>query len=402
MNHEWAARERRTNRLVRAIAQHIFARGLEGDDLFHLSRLTWITKSHTGDKSSYVRSLKLPALRHLFRSNYPTLEEAADAIARDLRRPEMRDLVLLHTGITNIYNAYRNSSSTWMNAHKERIESLFRAAYAADTDADRVSLSDHFRDLPLIPAPPGKRKGALHSEYLLTPVCFALDRDIRFPILNGQQTVRKLLKLSNVHGADLGSQIRAMINWIGSDEISDAADLDCLEGSSVPREPRKQGHELKSKSTLGRDLPLKDENDVEVIRAALTETRRRRHNELTNELKNRLDGKYRLTEGNRPSALFDACIANYNGASESLLVEVKSSIEDADIRMAIGQLHAYWFAEMGDQKPHIAVLLPSKPNRQAVNLLHWCNVGLLWFAADGLHTTTHWLAHLTESGVAEI
>ena len=147
---------------------------------------------------------------------------------------------------------------------------------------------------------------------------------------------------------------------------------------------------LEEKPTDGSELPLKDESDIKSLQQAQTVNNRRIHNKLTNKLKTCLPG-YTLLEGCSKAAIFDVLVKDYDGNGSDLLVEVKSLVEEAHIRMAIGQLFDYWFCVKGDAEPHIAILLPSSPDAESKRLLEWLHIGLLWFSGEKLKTCSDWL-----------
>ncbi|MBV8799944.1 MAG: hypothetical protein JO208_09070 [Alphaproteobacteria bacterium] len=186
----------------------------------------------------------------------------------------------------------------------------------------------------------------------------------------------------------------------GTKGVSDAADLDVLASNPARLkaviDARRIETLLRVKLTVGNELPLKDEGDIKVIREALILSRRRTHNRLTNALEELLTG-HTLREGNEPSAMYDVLIENYDGRNSDLLVEVKGSAHPAEVRMAIGQLYAYWFALKGDCDPNLALLLPSAPEAQLANLLRWLGIGVLWFSGSSLHSSTPRLQCLTQS-----
>ena len=150
---------------------------------------------------------------------------------------------------------------------------------------------------------------------------------------------------------------------------------------------------LEKKETNSKtSLPLKDEQDVDVIRKAGTIKQRKIHNQLTNKIRVSLS-KYTLLEGLDNSCMFDVLVQNYDDKHD-LIIEVKSSSEQPNIRMAVGQLFDYWYALNGDQEPHIAILLPNEPKYECVKFLEWMGIGLLWFDDDQLYTSTDWLKQL--------
>jgi len=218
--------------------------------------------------------------------------------------------------------------------------------------------------------------------------------------LNGRPGVRPLLSKRGVRSATLSDQFDNLVSLYGTKGVSDAADLDVLASNPARLkaviDARRIETLLRVKLTVGNELPLKDEGDIKVIREALILSRRRTHNRLTNALEELLTG-HTLREGNEPSAMYDVLIENYDGRNSDLLVEVKGSAHPAEVRMAIGQLYAYWFALKGDCDPNLALLLPSAPEAQLANLLRWLGIGVLWFSGRSLHSSTPRLQCLTQS-----
>jgi hypothetical protein len=396
MTTEGAENERATNRLVRAIAADLFARDPTPEQIYFLCRLTWITKSTRPGEPSYLRSIKLPALAKIFERDYGSLEEAADDIARRLRRPRLKPLLAGPTGFTNTYNAYRNTARSWIAKRFDLLMPLFRAAYAARSDADRQAIAAAIDHLPGIPSP-HRKKGALRPEHFLTPVFFALDERICFPIINGRPSVQRLLKSLGLSDASIEEQATAMMKLIGHPGIRDAADLDHPRNKGLPDKISDADRKARQTSLRkkARDLRSKDTADILVINAAHKAPRRRLHNEITNKLL-KWPTTHRVTEGDRKDLLFDACILDYNGRKQDLLIEAKSSAEMAEVRMAIGQLCSYWLSKYGTREPHLAVLLPEPPSKAVQELLDWRNIGVPWFSGHVLKTASPWLSHLTE------
>ena len=77
-----------------------------------------------------------------------------------------------------------------------------------------------------------------------------------------------------------------------------------------------------------------------------------------------------------------------------LLVEIKSSVEISDIRMAVGQLFDYWFRLKGDIPQNLAILLPERPRESCVDFLKWMEIYLMWFENESLCTADEELKHL--------
>lgn len=399
MSLDWSNRQRITNRMVRRIAEYVFEQpSVTPRQLYGLSKLSWITNSYEGGKASYIKSTKIPALGDIFDRDFTSLslKEVSQYIALTLKDESVANIVQEHTGFTNFYKAYRNSSLAWVEENFDTLLPMYKSAFAAKNDNDREMLIKAIQRIPGIPKA-NHQEQLMKAEYLLTPAFFMLDREIKFPLINGNEGVKQLLKALKVKGDDLLKQYRAMVSLYGTGGIEDAADLDQI-GNDLPdfieterTKPKKgllQKKETKNKNTL----PLKDEEDVEVIRKAGTIKQRKIHNQLTNMIRTVLSN-YTLLEGRDNSCMFDVLVQKYN-KKHDLIIEVKSSLEKPNIRMAVGQLFDYWYRLKGDEEPHIAILLPGEPDSECVKFLEWMDIGLMWFHDDELNTSTDWLNQL--------
>jgi hypothetical protein len=399
MSEAWAERQRRTNSLVRRIATRVLDGKPDGDQLLGLCRLTWITDSYEGENPAYIRSTKIPALAEALGINLDglTLSEAADEVAMATGDPEVAQLVRSHTGFTNFYKAYRNSARPWARQNRRALLDIFRQAFALASDEQGEALMSRVAALPLIPKANHPEQG-MRPEFLVTPVCFALDGRVRFPIINGAERVQSLLRRIGAIDGTAVAKYRALVGLIGRGGISDAADLDQLglvdqvDVLSPIDQPLR--HLLQEQPEVGNDLPSKDESEVARLQQALTTEQRRLHNRMTNELR-RLLANWTLLEGRSPDCRYDVLVRNYDEARNDLLVEVKSSSDVSQVRMAIGQVLSYWHHLKGDtDEAHTAILLPSRPDASIGELLSWLDIGLLWLEDGRLYTGSPWLAHL--------
>lgn len=400
MAEDWAKRQRHTNRLARRLAGHLFARrNITAQKLYGLSKLAWITNGYEGKDAAYISSTKIPALDNVLGIDFSqeSLEGVAKIIAKEFDDRSLIGLVKGHSGFTNFYKAYRNSVSLWVEDNYSILLPLYKAAYNAKDEKARLKIVKAITKLPGIPKA-NHPEQLMKPEYFLTPAFFMLDSKIRFPLINGNEWVQRLLGSLNVADSDLVSQYRAMVELYGKGGIRDAADLDQI-GRDLPdflnTDNRTATKKLleKKKTTSDGELPLKDEADVEAIRKSGTVMHRRIHNQLTNKIKNSLT-KFTLLEGRSDTCMFDVLVKKYNRKGNDLLIEVKSSIEQPHIRMAVGQLFDYWYTLKGDEEPQIAVLLPEHPGKDVVSFLQWIDVGLMWFEEDRLCTKDSWLEHL--------
>lgn len=399
MADNWSERERQTNRLVRSIAAWLIAqKNINPDQLFALIQLTWITAGHV-NKDAYVRSVKIPALGKIFGRAYSKapLTKVAQDVAEQVGVANVEELVLQETGFTNIYNAYRNSSGGWVSANLQQILPLVKVAHSMTSDAQGRSLAEKIERLPAI-SKPDQATSALHPASLLTPLMFSLDRRIRFPIINGREHVRHILARRGVDKGTLAQKYDAMVSLYGKGGIHDAADLDQVSDeleeflSSGDDQPKRKL--LQKKREGGKSLPLKDESDLEVVQKERTAARRKLHNKMTNRLRE-LWADYTLTEGAGTSAQYDVMVKQYNDSGQDLIVEVKSSSETANLRMAVGQLFSYSYRLNKKREFDLCVLIPEKPTPHDSQWLEWLEIGLIWFSGNKLETNCDWLAHLT-------
>ena len=399
MSVDWANRQRNTNYLVRKIAGYVFNQSeVTPSQLYGLSKLSWITNSYEGENASYIASTKIPALEDIFDIDFKSssLEQVSQDIALIMKEPSISKMVQEHTGFTNFYKAYRNSSLRWVETNFDTLLPMYKSAYVAKSNIDRKRLIQAIQQTPGIPKA-NHAEQLMRAEYFLTPTFFLLDKEIKFPLINGNDGVKDLLKALGVQGDDLLKQYTSMVKLYGTGGIEDAADLDQI-GCDLPdfieteRKKAKKGL-LENKETKNKNkLPLKDEEDVEVIRKAGTIKQRKIHNQLTNMIRTSLS-KYTLLEGRNNSCMFDVLVQKYN-QKQDLMIEVKSSLEQSNIRMAVGQLFDYWYALKGDEELHIAILLPEEPDSACVKFLEWMDIGLMWFKKDKLCTKTEWLKQL--------
>ncbi len=400
MSESWAERQRHTNRLARRLADYLFSRHkITARQIYGLSKIAWITNSYEGEAAAYIASTKIPALGDVFGKDFTnkSLEEVASIIASETDDESLIDLIKGHSGFTNFYKAYRNSVFAWIENNHSVLLPLYKAAFSSESDEARLKIVSTIAKLPGIPKA-NHPEQQMRPEYFLTPAFFMLDPEIRFPLINGNEWVHNLLSDLNVADSDLISQYKAMVQLYGNGGITDAADLDQA-GRDMPdflntnERTATKGLLEKKNSTENGALPLKDEADVEAIREAGTVTHRRIHNHLTNNLKKSLK-KYTLLEGNNHSCMFDVLVKQYDNNRNDLLIEVKSSIDSPQIRMAVGQLFDYWFSLKGDEEPHMAVLLPNRPSKDVADFLKWMDIGLMWFDNYQLCTDDNWLKHL--------
>lgn len=398
MSNIWATRQRQTNKVARKLAHWLFQQdSITPQQIYGLAKLAWITTgNYTNADSRYIDSTKIPALADILGEALPAdLPMASRQVATALDDISLRDDLQQHTGFTNFYNAYRNAAANWIADHFGNVLAISRLAYVAQTPAQHLDIIDRIRALPGIPHPTLDR--SCSPENLLSPLCFMLDPQCRFPIINGNQFVRALLRRLGVSRASLQDQYRALVTLYGQSGIQDAADID-MAGRDLADFVTTEGQVAKralltDKPVEGNELPLKDEQDVNAIRETGEYIQRRLHNQITNQLKCAFP-QFTLQEGNSQQCRFDVLLRGYDELD--LLLEVKSSADMASVRMAVGQLFSYWYALNPDQDVELVVVLPEAPEQAIQDYLGWMDIGLLWLANGRFCTASERLVKLCE------
>lgn len=186
---------------------------------------------------------------------------------------------------------------------------------------------------------------------------------------------KRILHVEKTFGDSIGKTKRVGINKFVGKKFASAFMFPFRQETAPKRAlPPKLG---------SRTLTKRGTADVSFEIAAREVTASPEHNKMTNRLIELLPD---TEQGCTSNAMFDALLKNYDTRGNDLLVEVKSSAEISHIRMAIGQLYSYWHTAFGESRPHLAVLLPDKPDAEIVNLLQWLNIGVLWVGKNGLLT----------------
>lgn len=378
-------------------AHHLLSKGknLSADEIYALCRLTWLTAPSNIANKSYIQSVKLPALCEIFNSGRPvqSLEDLAAIAANKTGSADVRELIVRSTGFTNLYNAYRNSALDWIMKNRSPLNNLLHKGYHLNSDREGLALAKQIAALPPIQKA-GVTKSPMHAESLVTPVIFALDPRLRFPVINQNRGIEAYLKSVGA-AKDTGDRYLKLMELYQREDIRDAVDIDEAAETNIQsgRIPARAGQRIaQRKEATGKDLSVKDEDDVAVVSKSLSLKMKRIHNRMTNQLIDILKSKkLTLLEGTHPSAKYDALLSNFNGQNVDLLIEVKSSNLAPDIRMGIGQLLNYQYNLKSTIKTKLALLLPRAPALEAQLFLEHIGIGLLWMGENELNTSTRWL-----------
>ena len=154
MSESWANRQRRTNQLLRIVAEYLLKQdSVTPDQIYGLCKLTWITNSYSGKNAAYIQSTKIPAFGDIFGRDYSgsTLKEVAVDVSTNMHSPVTTKLLLSHTGFTNFYKAYRNTARKWISDNFTTLLPLFNAAYCLKTDEQGLKLIQKIEKQPRIP-----------------------------------------------------------------------------------------------------------------------------------------------------------------------------------------------------------------------------------------------------------
>jgi hypothetical protein len=386
---EWGKRELRTSELVRLCAGYLLKKNIIPKNIYGLCALTWITKNPRND--AYIRSTKLPALSAIFDEDF--LNYRYEDVAKKISEltgedtEKVTNLIYEHTGYTRFYMAFRNSSEQWIKDNFDKIKPLISIGYNIKNESDEEVIISSITMLPKIPKG-NNAPGRMSPEFILSPLFFSLDYRLRFPLINGNKGVKKILKQLKVRNKPLLIQFQAISTLIGKGGIRNSIDIDRL-GGDLPHLINFDGNLADRKSLEEKnenELNLKDENDVNVIYESLSTTKRRLHNNLTNLLFKKLSPTYYLQEGLSKENMFDVLVKNINPDSEDLLIEVKSSVKMADIRMAVGQLMDYSRQLENYKKTYRAVFTPEKPDKNVLEFLNFYNFHLIWMEEEKIFT----------------
>lgn len=389
---EWLKVERNTALLIRDVYGSCFEKNsclpeeTLSKNLWALCRLTWITKYRGNVCDTHWKNTKIPALEILFakpsgkKNKSGSLMKAIADLSPHL--PEtVTALAKKDTGFSNLYNAFRNSSESWIKKHVNVLSDMFKKAYYFKNDEERGVVAKMIRTLPDIKKP-GSKKSAMDPSCLLTPVLACLDPHRRFPIINKGDLVGKTLKKLKASNDSLENQIISLMGFINQKGIDDAFSLDVLGSEVVRLFPNKtikvtKKDEPKKNESLRKRL-LAEKNEAKSIRSSVFSGKMiKNHNKMSNKLYT-LCEKHQLTV---TEGYYDALIKQYKDGRD-LLIEIKSTSERACLRLAVGQLFDY---RRSLNNPHItdmAVLLPNEPSKDDKSYLNEVGIKVLWFTKD--------------------
>ena len=384
---QWYDTEKQTSALLRAVLAARRPSSLSPDDIWCVLRLTWITE-HDGEAfEGHWRVLKVPALAHLFRQKPIILEDLKSSIVAMQLPKAVTKGAVNETGIVNFRNVWRNSSRHWCATNHDRlIRIIRRASRLPSNDQARFELASEIDELPPIPSPNGATSAS--AAMAITPVVACLDAAGRFPIVNGRESVKKLLHQLRLANGDLEQQVKGMVNLVGQFGIRDALMLDVCGDEvakfrpTIPHDvigpPRYRGEE-------GSELPYLDEAERVATTKSGSIRYRDRHDRMTNGLKDILN-EFELKRGEQLNCRYDVLVKNYDARGRDLLIEAKPDADRGAIRIAIGQLFDYRRVLPHRAGTDLAFATILRPPQSYVDLLLDLQISVLWFNSEACTT----------------
>jgi hypothetical protein len=363
---------------------------MSASKLHALCQLTWCNRSKKKTRFGVAETtgaLVVPALNTLFGKTLKakSLEDLTISLDEAEIPKAVRHAARERIGFVNFYPAYRNTSKKWLETHRDAVLEIFAHARRSASDTARRKLYERIATLPSIPR---RKGGPLPAANLLTPVIACLDPQARCPIINRMPGVdERLTVLGRLH-ATLPKQFDGLVSLVGRPGIPDAFVLDVTgemfgyDLESTEQELLEAEEKLFTPAVpRSESLPIKNEEDIKVVSDALQTKHKQLHNRMTNRLLAICQEKKLTVEEGRPqSCRFDALVRNHQKGRD-LLIEVKSTAEIADVRLAVGQLD-YRRQLPKKATTNIAVLLPFAPGEHVRAFLDDVEAMALWFTKD--------------------
>lgn len=298
---------------------------------------------------------------------------------------DARWVVSTPSGITDYYKANRTVFMRHVSKHAQIISKAFYlvSERSSDIEAKIENVIELILGLPTFISPNKGRASMMNG---LAPVLACLDPQLRFPIMNAP--TRPLLKLLG-HDAD-AEGAKSLSRLIGQYGIKDSLHLDVY-SASQGKEFKAPKRRMKVEAKNARTVGAKAEESAIVSLAKRKIVIRKRHNALINKFRCAVEWKHTPKESE-----YDLLIENWR-PGRWLLIEAKTETDGVagrtQLRQAIGQLFDYRWRSFRDRddvaidKIDLAVLTPSKPPKDFLELLNDLGIEALWFERDKLAGT---------------
>ncbi|MCE5311479.1 MAG: hypothetical protein LLG20_27910 [Acidobacteriales bacterium] len=379
---QWYETEKNTGVLCKAILASLAPKNLSSDDLWNLLRLTWITVNGQDVFRGHWKLLKAPALAHLYRRPLHVGNDLSSTVQPMSLPKAVADAACQETGVVNFRNVWRNSCRAWCAANHQRLVNIIRrAAKLPSNDQRRFELAAEIESLPSVKSPGGNSE--VGPAAVLTPLVACLDPSMKFPIVNGRDSVKGLLRELGLANQTLEAQVKGLVNLIGQFGIENAFMLDALAEDVVTLNPKSSNATVAPPlpKQRGSQLPYLDEAEHTATSKAKTITYRDRHDKMTNRIKDLFSG-FTLMRGTDPECRYDVLVKNYDLAGRDLLIEAKPDPDRGSVRIAIGQLFDYRRSLPHRLGTDLAILTISKPPQNYADLLLDLQISLLWFTSQ--------------------
>ena len=343
-------------------------------------RLTWITVSHDDEPSDDSwRRLKVPAIAALFDMKGTIQAESLPSTIAGMHLPkEVAESASKSTGIVNFRNVWRNSSRSWCVRNRDAIVEILSDAYVLPSnDQTRFELAVRIEAMKWIPSP--NQGSPVKSSTALTPLIACLDPLMRFPIINGRDGVKVLLKKLGIPNGDLAQQTESLVGLIGHFGIEDAFIIDTLAKQIAEHIPKLLPTERATTGNAeGTEVPYFDDDERVATTNSRTIIYRNLHRTMIEALRKLFQG-YQFDQGKSSFCRYDYRVKNYDHKGRDLLIEAKPESSRGDIRLAIGQLLDYRRHLANRLATDMAVLTITRPPGEYINLLAELQISSLWF-----------------------
>jgi hypothetical protein len=374
----WVRGHASTARFVQALWNAAGRKKHDPKFLSLLVRCGWVNRSKDRHATRGFRNHRIADFLGVQYQSIDQLAEDLSAAFPRLARPKF--LLQMDTGVTHYREPYRLATLQFVERHSEHVGAAFRLVSSVNRKNDQ-----RIRDaveilLGLGPIHTLERQVSPLNG--LTPVMACLDPRRKFPIL-GERTKRLLAAIGKRKDADGAVGLSHLIGHHG---IKNSFDLDVYALTLKFKSSGMRRAQILPKGEF-RDVGLKSEIDSIARIAAARRQIHKRHNALTNRLRDYLMWSYTFQEDQ-----FDGLIPDWK-PGRNLLIEAKTASDGpvgrTQVRQAIGQLFDYRHRFFGQEKRQVdlAVLLPVEPSSKIQSLLASLDIGVIWFKGGKLEGT---------------
>ena len=205
---------------------------------------------------------------------------------------------------------------------------------------------------------------------------------MRFPIINGRNVVKALLKKLGIPSGDLAQQVESLIGLIGQFGIEDAFIIDTLAKQIAEHIPKVLPTERTEPGDAeGTEVPYLDDDERLATTKSKTIIFRNLHRTMIKALR-KLFRSYHFDQGKSSFCRYDYRVKNYDSKGRDLLIEAKPDPSRGNIRIALGQLLDYRRHLANRLATDMAVLTITQPPQEYINLLAELQILALWFADE--------------------